>query len=75
MNYRETVAIDPQRAPITHALMMKFQMIDADIAAAPAEERDAVALDGMYAFLGDLILAVHQLEVGDAPEVVAPPED
>ena len=75
MNSRETVGIDPERAPITQALAMQFQSMDADIAAAELHQRDRIAIDRMYAFLSDVILAVHQLETGTVPEHVNFPED
>ncbi len=74
MNYREEVTIDPDRAPITHALVMKLNVISADIEAATPDAQIRVAVDGIYGFLGDLVLAVHQLETNELPPVVSFPE-
>lgn len=75
MNYRETVSIDPDRAPITYALVMKFNAVDADISTADESRQLQASLDGMYALLGDIVLAIHQLETGELPTHVRFPED
>lgn len=72
--YSAEIAIDTQHAPITSSLAMRFQAMDADIAAAPLGERNSVALNEMYAFLGHLITVVHQLETGTTPPIVSLPE-
>lgn len=54
-------------APISTALTMKLQSIHADVAAASPEGYTKAALAGLYDFMADLVVAVHQLETGRPP--------
>lgn len=61
-------------APITQALAMRLNQMEADISsAAPTVQRDT-ALNEIYKFLSALVQAVHQLETGELPEVSRPTE-
>lgn len=64
--------IDPDRAPITMALAMRYEMMHGEISSAAPEERSRLALDEMYSFLGDVLIAIHQLETGEPPAPVVP---
>lgn len=54
-------------APITAALTMKLQSVHADVAAASPEGYSKAAIAGLYDFMADLVVAVHQLETGRPP--------
>ena len=54
-------------APISAALTMKLQSIHADVAAAAAPDYSRAALAGLYDFMADVVIAVHQLETGRPP--------
>lgn len=72
-DYSPTISGNVDEAPITHAMVMRFQMMSSEIASAAPERRTEVALNEMYAFLGNLVTVVHQLETGRAPDILNPP--
>ena len=60
-------SVDLGTAPITATLAMKYQMMHAEISGADPATRSQRALDEMYEFLGDVLIAIHQLETGQPP--------
>jgi hypothetical protein len=67
MGYKVSIS---DGAPISQALAMRFNGLEADIKAAEVgSDRIDVALNGMFNFMSALIQAVHQLETGEVPPV------